>query len=567
MERSRQVKEDYEAKPRRIYLLETMNDIGPDPAYKSILTYLTQEGGIHKTLELLNQLNTKSAWARLFAVILMAAQSALCAAPVQAAPPQGPMAQESTVVHVVRVGETLFSIAQHYGTTVSAIAQANRIANPRLIHVGQRLAIPASGMTPSPPSTSSGHRSPAAYIIQRGDTLSLIAHRYTTTIRAIAELNSILNPNLIHIGQRLIIPSAGYSPPSLRQPFTSTGLSTSDAAQDTPPSPTQIHTVQQGETLTRIALRYGTTISVIVAANDLANPSLIFTRQRLVIPTSTPSTPLPSPFIAVELKPLPVIQGQTLAIKVQTDGSVNLAGSFTSTGLSTSDNRPLAFVGESGQYWTLVGIQATAQLGPRLLELAATDGTGKATRGSKLIQVVAGNFATEQIALPPQASKLLDPALIRAENERLSLVFGIFSHQQWWEGLFRVPLQGPMRVTSAFGARRSYSGGPPTSYHGGIDYGAEAGTPVLAAGRGRVVLAEDLTVRGKAVIIDHGLGVYSSYYHLSEIAVKTGQEVERGDLIGKVGSTGLSTGSHLHWEIRVGGVYVDPLQWTRQAFP
>lgn len=454
-------------------------------------------------MELLNQLNTKSAWARLFAVILIAAQSALCAAPVQAAPPQGPVAQESTVVHVVRLGETLFSIA----------------------------------------------------------------HRYNTTIRAVAELNSILNPNLIHIGQRLIIPSAGYSSPSLRQPFTSTGLSTSDAAQDTPPSPTQIHTVQQGETLTRIALRYGTTISVIVAANDLANPSLIFTGQRLVIPGSTPSTPLPSPFIAVELKPLPVIQGQTLAIKVQTDGSVNLAGSFTSTGLSTSDNRPLAFVGESGQYWTLVGIQATAQLGPHLLELAATDGTGKATRGSKLIQVVAGNFATEQIALPPQASKLLDPALIRAENERLSQVFGIFSHQQWWEGLFRVPLQGPVRVTSTFGARRSYSGGPPTSYHGGIDYGAEAGTPVLAAGRGRVVLAEDLTVRGKAVIIDHGLGVYSSYYHLSEIAVKTGQEVERGDLIGKVGSTGLSTGSHLHWEIRVGGVYVDPLQWTRQAFP
>lgn len=510
-------------------------------------------------MELLNQLNTKSAWARLFAVILIAAQSALCAAPVQAAPPQGPMAQESTVVHVVRLGQTLFSIAQHYGTTVEAIAQANRIANPRLIRVGQRLVIPASGMTPSPPSTSSGHRSPATYIIQRGDTLSLIAHRYNTTIRAIAELNSILNPNLIHIGQRLIIPSAGYSPPSLRQPFTSTGLSTSDAAQDTPPSPTQIHTVQQGETLTRIALRYGTTISVIVAANDLANPSLIFTGQRLVIPGSPPSTPLPSPFIAVELQPLPVIQGQTLAIKVQTDGSVNLAGSF--------DKRPLAFVGESGQYWTLVGIQATAQLGPCLLELAATDGTGKATRGSKLIQVVAGNFATEQIALPPQASKLLDPALIRAENERLSQVFGIFSHQQWWEGLFRVPLQGPMRVTSAFGARRSYSGGPPTSYHGGLDYGAEAGTPVLAAGRGRVVLAEDLTVRGKAVIIDHGLGVYSGYYHLSDIVVEAGQKVDRGDPIGKVGSTGLSTGSHLHWEIRVGGVYVDPLQWTRQAFP
>jgi len=91
---------------------------------------------------------------------------------------------------------------------------------------------------------------------------------------------------------------------------------------------------------------------------------------------------------------------------------------------------------------------------------------------------------------------------------------GTFSQQQLWEKLFRVPLQGPVRVTSAFGTRRSYGGGPPTSYHGGLDFGAKAGTPVLAAARGRVALAEELTVQGKAVIIDHGLGLFSGYYPL-----------------------------------------------------
>jgi murein DD-endopeptidase MepM/ murein hydrolase activator NlpD len=403
-------------------------------------------------------------------VILIAAQVALCAAPVQAASPQEP-----TVVHVVRLGETLYAIAQHYDTTIEAIAQANDIANPHLIQVGQRL----------------------------------------------------------------IIPSSDDSPPL--------------------PLPAQIHIVQPGETLTRIASRYGTTVSAIVEANYLANPSLILVGQRLAIPDSAASAPLPSPFVAVKLEPLPVIQGQTLAIKVQTDEPVNLAGSL--------DHRPLIFVGEGSSYRSLVGIGASAQIGPYLLELTVTDDAGKTTRASELVQVVAGDFATEQIILSPEKSKLLDPALIRAENERLSQVFGIFSRQQWWEGLFRVPLQGPVRVTSAFGTRRSYGGGPPTSYHGGIDYGAEVGTPVLAAGRGRVALAEELTVRGKAVIIDHGLGIYSGYYHLTEIAVETGQEVERSDFIGKIGSTGLSTGPHLHWEIRVGSVYVDPLQWTRQAFP
>jgi murein DD-endopeptidase MepM/ murein hydrolase activator NlpD len=387
--------------------------------------------------------------------------------------------------------------------------------------------------------------SPTTYIVQDGDTLSLIARRHNTTIQAIAELNGIANPNLIITGQRLLIPSTG----------------------DSSPSPAQIHLVQPGETLTRIASHYGTTVSAIVEANDLSNPSQIFAGQRLAIPGSAVSAPLPSPFVAVELKPLPVIQGQTLAIKVQTDEPVILTGYFIPTGLSTSANRPLTFVGESGQYWALVGIGPIAQVGPYFLELTATDGTGKTTRASQLVQVAAGDFATEQIILSPEKSKLLDPALIRAENERLSQVFGTFSQQQLWEGPFRVPLPGPLRVTSAFGTRRSYGSGPPTSYHGGIDYGAETGTPVLAAGRGRVVLAEELTVRGNAVIIDHGLGIYSGYYHLAEITVEAEQELELGDPIGKVGNTGLSTGPHLHWEIRVGGVYVDPLQWTRQALP
>jgi murein DD-endopeptidase MepM/ murein hydrolase activator NlpD len=261
----------------------------------------------------------------------------------------------------------------------------------------------------------------------------------------------------------------------------------------------------------------------------------------------------------VELKSLPVVQGQTLSVKVQTNEPEHQTGSL--------DNRPLTFVGEGDQYWTLVGIGATAQIGPYLLNLTATDGTGQKANASKLVQVVAGDFVTEQIILSPETSKLLDPALVAAENERLSHIFGTFSGQQWWDGLFRVPLQGPVRVTSAFGTRRSYGGGPPTSYHGGIDYGAEEGTTILAAGSGRVALAEELTVRGKTVIIDHGLGVYSSYYHLSEITVQVGQNVDPGDPIGKVGSTGLSTGCHLHWEIRVGGVYVDPLQWTQQVFP
>jgi murein DD-endopeptidase MepM/ murein hydrolase activator NlpD len=82
-----------------------------------------------------------------------------------------------------------------------------------------------------------------------------------------------------------------------------------------------------------------------------------------------------------------------------------------------------------------------------------------------------------------------------------------------------------------------------------------------------VVLAEPLTVRGNAVLIDHGMGLYSGYWHQSKIAVHEGQEVQTGDLIGYVGDTGLVTGPHLHWEMRLNGIAVEPLQWVMQSIP
>ena len=90
---------------------------------------------------------------------------------------------------------------------------------------------------------------------------------------------------------------------------------------------------------------------------------------------------------------------------------------------------------------------------------------------------------------------------------------------------------------------------------------------VLAPITGTVVLAEPLQVRGQVVILDHGLGVFTGFWHLSRIDVAEGQLVGRGEVIGLVGNTGLSTGPHLHWEMRVLGVPVDPLQWTHQEFP
>ena len=103
-------------------------------------------------------------------------------------------------------------------------------------------------------------------------------------------------------------------------------------------------------------------------------------------------------------------------------------------------------------------------------------------------------------------------------------------------------------LSSSYGTRRSYNGGPPESPHQGTDFAVDMGTQVVAANAGIVVFAGVWQVRGNAIVIDHGIGVYSGAYHLSELLVEEGQEVAKGEIIGRVGASGMATGPHLHWD-------------------
>jgi LysM repeat protein len=179
------------------------------------------------------------------------------------------LAEGADPVYVVRRGDTLYSVARRYGTTVSAIMQANGLQNSNRIYVGQRLVVPTSG-TAQPAATS------GTYVVQRGDTLFSIASRHGVSVQALALANNIYNPNLIHSGQRLVIPGAGAT----AAPSTSSSGS--------------VHVVQRGENLYRIALRYGTTVQALASANNLSSTSLIYVGQRLVIPGGGSSSPAPS---------------------------------------------------------------------------------------------------------------------------------------------------------------------------------------------------------------------------------------------------------------------------------
>ena len=148
-----------------------------------------------------------------------------------------------------------------------------------------------------------------------------------------------------------------------------------------------------------------------------------------------------------------------------------------------------------------------------------------------------------------------DQARVRREAARLESIFAGNSARAW-EGAFRQPVDVP--PSPNFGQRRILNG-EPRSPHGGVDFGARAGTPVVAAARGRVALASSLFFSGRTVILDHGLGLFTFYGHLRSTLVRTGQVVEAGARVGEVGATGRATGPHLHWAVRLQGARVDPL--------
>ncbi len=130
-----------------------------------------------------------------------------------------------------------------------------------------------------------------------------------------------------------------------------------------------------------------------------------------------------------------------------------------------------------------------------------------------------------------------------------------------WEEDFIIPVEG--RISTEFGLIRYVNNANPTR-HSGLDIAAPAGTPIKATNNGRVTLAQSLYVPGNTVLIDHGLNVFSNHYHLDEIFVQEGDTVKKGDIIGTVGSTGFSTGPHLHWTITIGTMSVNPWQLTAE---
>jgi murein DD-endopeptidase MepM/ murein hydrolase activator NlpD len=452
-------------------------------------------------------------------------------------------AQDSSItIHVVQRGETLFRIAQRYGVTVEQLALLNSISNPSNILVGQRLLVP-SGESPLPET----------HIVQPGETLATISALYNLTQEQLVALNNLTDPSQIYIGQTLVVanvPTEMLSLPPL--------VEAEQPAPEPAASPL-IHVIQRGETLFRIAQQYGVSMNELARANSISSPEFIYAGQQLVIPgVEAPQlvADLPAPVTRLEATPLVLVEGQAGRFRMTTSSPVSVRGTFLNQSLIAASEA------DGTRLTILMGVPVGTAPGVYPLSLTVTDASGAEMPINVNIQVVGGGYYREFLSVA--RTDLLDAGTDEAELNALRSVMSAFNPERYFDGLMGLPAAAP--ITSRFGVTRSYNGGMLESLHAGTDFAGAPGAPILAPAAGRVVLADALNIRGNATIIDHGWGVYSGYWHQSAQYVRVGDFVSAGQVIGAVGSTGRVTGAHLHWEIWVNGIPVDPMQWVRVSF-
>jgi len=257
------------------------------------------------------------------------------------------------------------------------------------------------------------------------------------------------------------------------------------------------------------------------------------------------------PLLSLMFASLAATQGQ--AVRLEQPHEPGLEAVRVSWG-----EREVPFVRQGDEWITVVGVDLDARPGEHTAEVELVFADGRTERRPESIAVETVQFPTTELTVEPRYVELSpeDQARANRESDEIARIYSMLTPEAHWTEPFVVPIPGTTGGRN-FGHRRIFNG-QPRAPHSGADLRAATGTPIRAANRGRVVLAKDLFFSGNAVFIDHGLGVYTVYLHLSEIMVETGTMVERGQTVGLAGATGRVTGPHLHWGVRVLDARVDP---------
>lgn len=436
-------------------------------------------------------------------------------------------------IYIVQAGETLWEIAIRLRVDLEELKQVNHLDNADWLAAGQELVIPGL-------DDLQGYL--LTHAVPLGETLRSLSRASGTPENILRRLNHLVSPTEVYAGSRLVLLRASK-----------------EATQKARAS------LASGETLLELAVRQNTSPWTLMRLNQIPASWAALPGDVLDLPygaTTATSAGLPPIFTHIALSPLPLVQGATAQVNVRTAASVAaLNGQLA--------DHPLRFFPLAEQEWVaLQGIHALLPSGvyPLRLEATLTDGSQQAFEQMVLLEE--GGFPHETLVVD---RAYIDPTVTAAEETHIRALVREVTPDRLWNGVFLPPGYFPDCYTSRFGNRRTYIASDQSltleGFHTGLDFCGGSGLPIAAPAAGIVVFAGPLEVRGNATILNHGWGVYSGFWHQSEILVQVGQQVQAGEIIGKVGGTGRVTGAHLHWEIWVNGVQVNPLAWLKEEFP
>jgi murein DD-endopeptidase MepM/ murein hydrolase activator NlpD len=445
---------------------------------------------------------------------------------------QDPTPQPDGPIYIVESGDNLTSIANRFGITNNQLLAANDIADPNSLKVGDQLIIP-------------GMPGIKGYLLTQavdfGNTLDLLSIKNQVLKSFLVKLNHITSPAELYAGVNLIIPQQNQDNSTLSKHYL----------------------VGSDQSLLEFAALAGVNPWQLAAENQLQGNWDTIAGQTIYLPISDNAGNKAlenSPLDNVSISPLPMVQGKTISIEVNSPVPVTLSGSLTGHSLNF-------FSEGENKYVALQGIYAMQDPGIYPLHIEAKLQDGTSVSNEQMVIIQDGYYPKDPVINVQE--EFVDPKITQPELDWLTALTLPSTPEKQWKDIWVSP--SPYLYTdclnSRFGNRRSYNGGPFNNFHSGVDFCGGEGVKIFAPAAGTVIFAGEKTVRGNMTVIDHGWGVYSGIFHQSKIEVNVGDHVDAGQEIGLVGGTGRVTGAHLHWEVWVGNVQVDPLDWLKKVIP